>query len=67
MRIAAGTEIRAMTMDSLRNCLINCGRFAPTTARMPISLIRVIDFAVAKLIKLKQATISKTMLIPKKI
>lgn len=51
-RNRANTDIR---IDSPRNCLISCRRFAPTTLRRPTSLARPADRAVAIFIKLMQA------------
>ena len=47
----------ANAMDSARNCLRSCFFPEPTTLRIPTSLALWADLAVARLIKLMQATI----------
>ena len=44
-----------ITIDSLKNCRINCGRPAPSTLRIPTSRARLVARAVARFIKLIQA------------
>ena len=49
--------IRVISIDSVMNCHIRLDRCAPITFLIPISLARVVDWAVVRLMKLRQAMV----------
>src|SRR5262249_25830271 len=53
---ASTNDSNATTIDSPRNCPINCTRIDPTDLRIPTSFARFSDLAVDKFIKLIHAS-----------
>ena len=55
MPIAKSVAKVVVSIDSVKNCVINCFFAEPNTLRMPTSLLRFVAVAVARFIKLTQA------------
>jgi hypothetical protein len=67
MITATAVEIRAVRMDSLKNCNTRLFLCAPFALRSPISFALDADLAVLRFMKLMQAMISTSNAIEEKI